>query len=288
MRGLVDNDSHLAIECTGFAVTKTSGDARRNADGTLSFADACLAGRAAFDGHELRFGIDPIELHRGGILPDDEVLQLDGRVDEFLRGAAQAKSAVETISDALPQVTDTPSTSELAAIGGALHEVLKTYDVVLDVSKEWIEAAVSDDGKLDGQVISDLATGDLVERIRDGRGHCGRIGELYWNEGGREYFARQLANDPRLIEIDAAFNELTGADYTFFDQAQLAGTFLQDAAGQVLDAVVAGDQARVLTIVRGNAKHVAALQQAIATNRRQLKDLAQQLDIDVAESPRGP
>jgi len=284
LRDIVDNHSHLAIECTGFAVTKTSGDVRRNADGTLSFADACLAGHTSLDARELRFGIDPIELHRAGILPDDQVLQLDERVDEFLRGAAQAKGAVEVISGALPQVTETPSRSELAAIKGALDEVLKTYDVVLEVSKEWIEAAVADGGSLDSATISALTTGDLVERIRDRRGHCGRIGELYWNEGGRDYFARQLVNDPRLIEIDAAFDELTGVDYAFFDRAQEAGKFLQDTVGQVLDAMLAGDQARVQTIVRASAKHVAVLQQAVAANRRQLKELAQQLGIDVADS----
>lgn len=283
---LVDDHKHLAVECTGFAVTKTADDARRDQSGTMSFADACAAGRTALSEYDLRFAIDPIVLHRGGVTPDDTVLPLDSRLGEFLLGAAKAKVAIDAISLALPQVTAVPTGNELDAIQRALVEVLKTYDVVLEVSKEWIEAAFGRDGVLDGATIATLTTGELVERIRDRRGHCGLIGELYRQGGGREYFARQLGgSDPRLGDIDKAFDELTGADFDFFDRAQEAGEFLQDEAGKVSDAILTDDLVQARNIVRAGAKHVAVLQQAIATNRRELKDLAHQLGIKTMESP---
>jgi hypothetical protein len=280
LRQLVDNASHLAVECTGIAVTTTSGDPRRSPSGQLTFADACTAGRAALDERELRFAIDPTTLHKSGVSPDDEVLRLDPRVSAFVQGAQQARGATDAIDAALPAVDTAPSGSERDALSGALREVLKTYDVILEVSKEWIEAAVGDAGTLEPDTISSLATGDLVTRIEDRRGHCHRIGELYWNEGGRAYFARQLDDDSKLDEIDDAFRELAGSDDAFFDRATQTGEFLQEQATEVLDAVLAGDTAAVQDRVRTSAKHVAVLQQAVAANRRQLKELGRRLGLD--------
>lgn len=69
LRGLLTQGSHLAVECTGFAVTTTTGDPRRGTDGLLGFADACTAGAAAIDEREVRFAILPFALHRLGIEP---------------------------------------------------------------------------------------------------------------------------------------------------------------------------------------------------------------------------
>lgn len=280
LKDLVGQESHLAVECTGFAVTRTSGDPRRAGEGQLSFADACAAGRQALADKTLRFAIDPLGLHRVGIQAHDQIPQLDPRLDAFMRGAHKAGTAVDAITTVMPEMDDMPSGDQLTALRAALREVLKTYDVVQEVSKRWLTSALRDDIAAQPDLIADLATGNLATEIEDRRGHCNKIGELYWTGGAREFFSSQLpAGDPHMDRVDDAFGALAGADSAFFDRAAAAGEYMGERAMDVLGRLTANDVDEARAIARSSAPQVAVLQQAVAANRRHLKKLIDELDL---------
>jgi hypothetical protein len=71
LQQLIDNESYLAIECTGFARTQSFGNSsqpeakRRKADGTLSFDSAISAGREQLENNTrpFKFAIDIATAH---------------------------------------------------------------------------------------------------------------------------------------------------------------------------------------------------------------------------------
>jgi Effector-associated domain 10 len=71
LKKLIDNESYIAIECTGFAHTQSFGNSslpeakRRKADGTLSFDNAVSAGREQLDNESrsFKFAIDVAVAH---------------------------------------------------------------------------------------------------------------------------------------------------------------------------------------------------------------------------------
>jgi hypothetical protein len=85
LKQLIDNESYIAIECTGFARTQSFGNStqpeakRRKPDGTLSFDNAVNAGREQLDNttRSFKFAIDIAVAHYGWKIEPLTIKDLD-------------------------------------------------------------------------------------------------------------------------------------------------------------------------------------------------------------------
>ncbi|MDH3300418.1 MAG: hypothetical protein OES24_07920 [Acidimicrobiia bacterium] len=286
LAGLLDAQSHLAVECTGFAVTRTA--AGRTDAGLLTFEQACGAGAAAVNNKALRFAIDPYALHRAGVAPLETELIDDGRMANFLRGVNDAGRAVHAIGRIGPELSMVSIPDEqTTALAKAFKEVSKTYDVVLDVARDWIELAVAGDIGSDPKLLSSLITGDIVHRIETMRGHCHTIRDLYFTDI-EPTLQTLLADDPDLLgSVEMEFNYLIGADGDFFDLAAQVGEYIVDSASRALSLQQSGDAEGAKKVMAESVMQTGLLQRALGKNQRELREVVRSLNIPL-EPDDGP
>lgn len=275
--------SHIAIECTGFSVAHSKPN--RDERGLLDFDAAKLRGTDALDRTDLKMAIDPLALHRAGIEPHENDPLTDDRIREFLAGVNSAGAAIGAVGHAIQ--SNVGDTTDLDSMEEALNEVLKTYDIVLESTRDWLELAVGGDPRDNVALLTDLSTGNLVEVIEERRGHCHRIRDLY-DSGGRDFLVANITDADNLQRTEDAFSQLAGADYTFFDQAARAGQFLVDTATSVIQYVANNDDAAAAQEMATAVTQVAILQQGVGKNRRELLEVMRQLGIEPPQGDLNP
>ena len=91
----------------------------------------------------------------------------------------------------------------------------------------------------------------LVDRIRQGHGHCDNIASYYNRFGGIRSWLRTAVDAAKLSEADNLFLRLSTADGDLFAQLGTIGDTLQNEATAIVNLLVSGqeDEARPRTLL---------------------------------------
>lgn len=130
---------------------------------------------------------------------------------------------------------------DLAALklAEALDEIGKTWQVMDTAITQFLKLGIDSDAMEKGsEVLLRIEGGGLLNEVKDGRGHCHIIGNIYQNYLDR-WFARVLKGE-EIDSIRRVFNMLSEADADVFLYMENVAEQLQTEATQVLDMVSAG------------------------------------------------
>jgi hypothetical protein len=162
------------------------------------------------------------------------------RVDPVAALAAvqKADEALSLIAKLMAKLRAQPDAAALK-LSAALDEIAKTYEVVDRAFSSYAALAI-DDGALSTRSFEllSIAGGGLSVRVKDGRGDCNKINNIYQTYL-RRWFERAL-NPTEQLAMEQAFiwpDGLSDADDTLFRHlTDLAGQLQSDATA-VLDLV---------------------------------------------------
>jgi hypothetical protein len=148
-----------------------------------------------------------------------------------------------------------------------LGEIGATYKVVKDAIEEFVAAGLPPGG-VDRQAFARLERGGLAHAIRNGRGHCTRMGAQYWKVGGLREGLLARGAGPLISEADDTFTRLTQSDFDLLATMDSVGVTLTAEARQVVRLLFAGQE--------------AAARQRVAQGREAILPLEDALDAAIA------
>jgi hypothetical protein len=167
-------------------------------------------------------------------------------------------------------INDEPHRRDLVA---ALNEVGATYRAVNDEISRFAEA-LRGDPQLQRSRIHQLARGNLMERIHNGRGSCTRIGTLYRRASGlREALIRESVPAPTLDAADAVFTRLTDSDMDLFAAMDSVGETLKVQARAIENLLVMEQDEAARERMRLAWQAVAPLEEELDQARTELQYL---------------
>jgi hypothetical protein len=180
----------------------------------------------------------------GTRLSDQNVWKLDARqVDLANAGITE----LQTLTDRIGQIGGALSGDEERSrpLRETLAEIGGTYRVVKSAVERFVAAGLSPSGP-DARVYAGLAHGSLAQQIRNGRGHCHRIGRRYSCVGGlRDGLAEKLSSQI-LASLDVTFERLANADGDVFSAMDALGYALTNESQVIVRHMLTGriEQAR--------------------------------------------
>ena len=106
-------------------------------------------------------------------------------------------------------------------------------------------------GPLPAEAYLSMECDALVDRIRQGHGHCDNIASYYNRFGGIRSWLRTAVDAAKLSEADNLFLRLSTADGDLFAQLGTIGDTLQNEATAIVNLAVSGqeDEARPRTLL---------------------------------------
>ncbi|GEP61165.1 hypothetical protein [Reyranella soli] len=210
-------------------------------DGAGYFDLAGWAGDASAEFNRL---IDHLRVLIATRVSDLYVWKLD---TDQVHSAASGIAELQSLADKIAQIGDALSGDEERSrpLRETLDEISRTYRVVKSAVERFITAGAAPGGP-EAQVFAGLAYGTLAQQIRNGRGHCHRIGRRYTRVGGlREGLATELTAKA-LKDIDETFDRLANADGDVFSAMDSLGYALTNESQVIVRYLLTGrsDQAR--------------------------------------------
>jgi hypothetical protein len=127
---------------------------------------------------------------------------------------------------------------DLAALklAEALDEIGKTWQAMDEAITQFLRLGIDSDAMEKGsEVLLRIEGGGLANKVRDGRGHCTTIGNIF-DKYLDSWFAAALKGD-ELNSIREVFIRLSKADMTVFECMEEVARELQSEATGVLDMV---------------------------------------------------
>lgn len=206
--------------------------------------------------------------HVGATLSDDWTLTTSERAITTLHGLTDRIGALGEVL-----VDDADRTTDLRA---ALMEVGATYRVVNEAIERFVKAGL-DPAAVDRWAYAELARGNLLDCIQNGRGSCGRIRTLYRRAGGLRQALVAKASPRLRADVDEAFRELSTADYDLFREMEELGRALTNEARVIENLFLIGqaDLARQ-RIVEGWTR-LKPLEDKLQAARDDLRDILERL-----------
>lgn len=197
--------------------------------------------------------------------------RLSLRTEQSLDAVARVDELLSALWRLAPALQQQPDPGVYAALGAAVGEVVKTW-AATDGAFRRVRELYKADGDLKDASDGLLDIGDfgLRAEVAAGRGHCHRIGEIYWSTL-RPWFDTHpgLSQDDRQL-LERLFASLTTADDDIFWQMEQVAEQVETAADQVLALVEDGREDEARTVAKGLRREIRPLRAAI---NRSLVDL---------------
>jgi hypothetical protein len=187
-----------------------------------------------------------------------------------VEGSRAALSEIQKLTGRISQLREllADNAEHTRDLRAALREVGATYRVVKNAIERFVVAGVGSEG-IDATAYVSLERGLLVETIRNGLGHCGRIATHYERVGGlREAIATRVTTE-LLADADATFDRLGTADGDLFFQMGQLGYVLTSEASVIVTLMLTG--------------RAQAARDRIAEGRAKLQPFEHDLDTALAE-----
>lgn len=148
-----------------------------------------------------------------------------------------------------------------------LHEIGGTYRVVQEAIAAFVAAGLKAEG-VDRAAFAKLERAGLASVIRNGRGHCTRIGARYFMVGGMRDALTAAASAEFIAMADQTFATLTQSDMDMFAAMDRVGETLTTEARHIVRLLLEGQE--------------RAARQRIAQAREVLLPLEDDLDAALA------
>lgn len=164
-----------------------------------------------------------------------------------VNSATSGVAELQALTDNLRQIGEVLSDDKKRsrALRETLAEIGGTYRVVKGAVVDFVAAGLSPSGP-DAQVYARLAHGPLAQMIRNGRGHCRRIGLRYLCVGGLRDGLRTKISPKTLADLDETFDLLANADSDVFSAMDALGDGLTNESQVIVRHLRTGriEQAR--------------------------------------------
>jgi hypothetical protein len=133
----------------------------------------------------------------------------------------------------------------------ALDEIVKTFLAVDRAIGNYMALAVAPAGlQNDVTGLTDVQGGSLEVQVANEIGHCHKIGEVYYAHL-KPWFQHLLGTTDALM-LQNLFEEWSSADVDLFQDLGHVAGMLRTEAGQVLDLIMANDQAAASARLRSS------------------------------------
>jgi hypothetical protein len=178
--------------------------------------------------------------------------------------ATSGITELQSLTDKIGQIGDALSGDEQASrpLRETLDEIGGTYRVVKSAVERFVAAGLSRGGP-DAQVYAGLAHGPLAQQIRNGRGHCRRIGRRYRCISGlRDNLAPKLS-PITLADLDATFDRLASADGDVFSAMDALGYALTNESQIIVRHLLTGRNEPARRHIAGAIDRLVPLERAL-------------------------
>jgi hypothetical protein len=155
-----------------------------------------------------------------------------------LESIKKADEALGIIGKLVAKLKAQPDLAALK-LAEALDEIGKTWQVMDTAITQFLKLGIDSDAMEKGsEVLLRIEGGGLLNEVKDGRGHCHIIGNIFYKYLDR-WFAEVLKGE-ELDSIRRVFDMLSEADDDVFLYMENVAEQLQTEATQVLDMVSTG------------------------------------------------
>ncbi|GJL52842.1 MAG: hypothetical protein NPIRA01_40690 [Nitrospirales bacterium] len=155
-----------------------------------------------------------------------------------LESIKKADEAIGVIGKLVAKLKAQPDLAALK-LAEALDEIGKTWQVMDKAITQFLKLGIDSDAMEKGsEVLLRIEGGGLLNEVKDGRGHCHIIGNIFY-----EYLDRwfeQVLKGAELDSIRQVFNMLSEADDDVFLYMEIVAAQLQREATEVLNMVSTG------------------------------------------------
>jgi hypothetical protein len=147
--------------------------------------------------------------------------------------------ALGIIGKLVAQLKAQPDAAALK-LAEALEEIRKTWVVMDDTFTDYLKLGIEQDAlKAGSEILLKIEGGELLVQVKNGRGHCSVIRNIYDRYLSR-WFERALKGAD-LAAMHQVFNLLADADDTLFRSMEDLAGQLQKEATEVLDIFSGGN-----------------------------------------------
>ena len=179
-----------------------------------------------------------------------------------LQGIDQVNELTRAIFRLTPELQANPDAEAHKKLVEAIGEVAKTWEAINEAIKTvWQLYGETGDLKMESGRLWDLGSGEMPALVDQKRGHCHRIGDIYWrNLNG--WFSQTLTPADQDI-MGRGFAHLGEADDDLFCFMVRVAAGIDNVAGQVLDLIEDEQPDAARTIAKGLRRELRPLQRAI-------------------------
>lgn len=189
-----------------------------------------------------------------------------------------ALESVKKIDEALgvigKLVSKLKAQPDLAALklAEALEEVRKTWVVMDDAITNYLKLGIDQDAfKAGSEILLRIEGGGLLVEVKNGRGHCHIIGNIYDKYLAR-WFERTL-KEKDLALMRRVFDDLTKSDYDVFSSMEDVAGQLQKEATEVLSMIIEGKVKKARQRILASRKELGPLRLAMSETLQKLYGL---------------
>ncbi|MCP3977616.1 MAG: alpha/beta hydrolase [bacterium] len=196
-----------------------------------------------------------------------------GNVERSIRNVQRTIATVGTYSPSLLEVASPEAAQQL---DNALDEIGRTYKVVKRATATWVAGALSSDGLLDPALVADLVTENFGDMIREGRGHCHTINDIYASDIQRLINATAIPADGK-NELHHAFHLFSDLDMDLFGMFERAGDYMHGAAKEIGDLRTRGMGEEAAALLRDTYPTVVHLAASVTRAHEALEEVRNKL-----------
>jgi Putative serine esterase (DUF676) len=192
-------------------------------------------------------------------------------------GVAPVQALAELLKSSLPALAAAPEPDPIDALGAVLDEISKLYQLMDTELTRYLSLTFDDPQQAtrDREVLLSLEGGLIRERAAMARGHCHKIGRLYYQRL-HNWFQSRLSPDQFEL-VSAAFRTLSDSDGNMADRISQLADWLSSRAAQTLNLVDAARPVEARQRVRDARLDCHPMRQKLAATVAAMRDVQAEL-----------
>ncbi len=199
------------------------------------------------------------------------------RVDESAHFVDSVDAEIKSLYPLTNTLQQHPNPEKYAKLVEAIEEIVRTWQVVNAAFKQ-VFLLFNPKGDLHDALPSllDIDAKQLEAIVREGRGHCHHIGEIYWHD--LKGWGETVLSAEEQQTLDRVFGRLSNADNDVFRSMEALAVETGNVANDILALVMADQLDEARQIAKGLYLLVNPLRQQITESLSELKRFQKQFD----------